>query len=222
MLTAKDIIEQNNKKRKYLTPENELYYENMLVFIRSNAFKKERETEEVLLEMLDHLIEAQKDGKTAEEVFGKTPEQLAEQIIDSLPKESIKDILEFGFEIVFTLFGWFLAIWGLMPFVTKKEQTIYLGSTAISALLLIGSLILLVYVVFSVLKKNAFSNSKKKKTLAWGLGILMGLVWAAVFLMNILLEPIGPTVEINYYTSFGLGCFFLLAAFILKKSREAK
>lgn len=222
MLTVKNIIEQNNAKRKLLTPENEMYYENMLVFIRSNAFKNERATEEVLLEMLDHLIEAQKEGKTAQEVFGKSPEQLAEQIIESLPKESIKDMFEFGSEIVFTLFGWFLAIWGLMPLFSKKEQTIYLGSTAISAILLIGSLILLVYVVFKILKKNAFSNSKKKKSLAWGLGILMGLVWAGVFVMNVLLEPIGPTVQMNYYTGFGLGCFFLLAAFVLKKSREAK
>lgn len=220
-LTVKELIKQNNEKRKLLLPENENYYENLLVYIRSNLFRKERATEEILLEMLDHLLEAQKEGKTAEQVFGKSPQQLAEEIIESLPKESMKEVLEFVFENVLTLFGWFLVAWGFLPLISKEEQSIHIGTAAITALCVAGSLFLIVYFVFVMLKKNAFHHTKKGSVL-WSLGILIGSIWAIVLFINISLEPFGPIVQINEYTGFGLGCFFLLAAYILKKSREAK
>ncbi|WP_339288736.1 DUF1129 family protein [Ureibacillus sp. FSL K6-0786] len=77
-VSVKELIRQNNEKRKQLTPENQQYYENLLVYIRANLSRNERATEEVLLEMLEHLLEAQKEGKTASEVFGKNPKDLAD------------------------------------------------------------------------------------------------------------------------------------------------
>ncbi|MFJ8235128.1 DUF1129 family protein [Ureibacillus sp. NPDC094379] len=221
-LTVKEIVRQNNEKRKLLTPENEIYYENMLVYIRTNAFRDEKATEEVLLEMLDHLLDAQKEGKSAEDVFGKSPKELAEEIITSLPKESFKSLAEFTVEMVLNLFGWFLVVWGIWPLINKKEQTIHLGTLSISALLLIASLVVLLYLVFAVIRNHAFSDKKKKKTMTWGLGILVWILFVVGFSLNFLIDPIGPSVEISFYTSFGLGCFFLLATYVLKKSRESR
>ncbi len=221
-LTVKELIKQNNEKRKLLLPENEIYYENLLIYIRSNLFRKERATEEILLEMLDHLLEAQKDGKSAEQVFGKSPQQLAEEIIESLPKESVKEVMEFAFENILTLFGWFLVVWGFLPLISREARTIYTGTAAISALLLVGSLFLTVYFVFVLIKKDAFNRKKNKGSVLWGIGVLIGSIWALIFFINISLKPLGLSIQINEYTGFGLGCFFLLAAYIMKKSREAK
>ena len=221
-LTVKDIVRQNNEKRKLLTLENEIYYENMLVYIRTNAFRDEKATEEVLLEMLDHLLDAQAEGKTAEEVFGKSPKELAEEIITSLPKESFKSLAEFTIETVLNLFGWFLVVWGIWPLINKKEQTIHLGSLSLSALLLVASLVVLLYLIFAVIRNRAFSDQRKKKRMTWGLGFLVWILFVAGFSLNFLLDPIGPSIEISFYTAFGLGCFFLLATYVLKKSRESR
>lgn len=221
-LTVKEIIKQNDEKRKILTPENEGYYENLLIFIRANAFRNERATEEVLLEMLDHLIEGQKDGKSAEDIFGKNPQRLAEEIIQSLPKESIKDIVDFGIEIAFTLFGWYLVVWGSLPLIQQQNQTVHLGSLAVSAILLVGSLVILLYTVFAVVRKSTFSDQKKKRRTIWLFSILGAVLLVAAFLLNFIVTPFGPVIEVAYYTGFGLGCFLLLATYILKKSREAK
>ena len=62
-MNAQDMIELNNKKRELLTPENEVAYSDMLVYLRlSNV--PEQQMEELLLEILDHLIEAQAENKT--------------------------------------------------------------------------------------------------------------------------------------------------------------
>ncbi|MDM5333284.1 DUF1129 family protein [Ureibacillus composti] len=221
-LTVKDIVRQNNEKRKLLTLENEIYYENMLVYIRTNAFRDEKATEEVLLEMLDHLLDAQAEGKTAEEVFGKSPKELAEEIITSLPKESFKSLAEFTIETVLNLFGWFLVVWGIWPLINKKEQTIHLGSLSLSALLLVASLVVLLYLIFAVIRNHAFSDQRKKKIMTWGLGFFVWILFVAGFALNFLIDPIGPSVEISFYTAFGLGCFFILATYVLKKSRESR
>lgn len=221
-LTVKKMVKQNNEKRNLLTPENKTYYENMLLYIRTNAFKGEKATEEVLLEMLDHLLEAQKEGKRAEEVFGKAPQQLAQDIIESLPNESVKKVIGFSLEIILTLFGWYLVAWGAPDLILKEGSTIYLGTASVSIVLIVGSLVGLIYFIFAVLKKSAFTNKKKKNKVTWGLGIIFGLVWAGVILLNIFVKPFGPAIHINYYTAFGLGCFLLLASYLFKKSREAK
>lgn len=219
-LTVKEMVKQNNEKRKLLTSDNETYYENLLVYIRTNAFRKERETEEVLLELLDHLLEAQKEGKTGQDVFGKSPQQLAEEIIESLPKETFKNVIEFSIEIILTLFGWFLVVWGFLPLIQKLEQTIYLGTLLVSAILLFGVLLLLVILTFTLIRRNAFSEKRKKPALLFGM--LIWIVFMIVLLCILFAEPFGPIITINFYTGFGLGCFFLLASYILKKSREAK
>jgi uncharacterized membrane-anchored protein len=218
---VQDIIRHNNEKRKLLHKENQEYYENLMVYIRSHN-KEERATEELLLELLDHLLEAQKDGKSAIEVFGKKPKELADEMIESLPEESLKSRVEFGLELGFTLFGWFFVVWGIIPFIEKQDKTIYAGSLILSSILLLGGLLLLIYLVLEQLKKEAFEASEKKKKVSIGLGVLVGVLFLLGFLVNLFIEPFGPTFEVSYYTPFGLGCFFLLASYLLKKMRVAQ
>ncbi|MFY3792835.1 DUF1129 family protein [Ureibacillus sp. MALMAid1270] len=219
-LTVKQLIEQNNEKRKLLTSENVAYYDDLLVYIRMNKFKDERATEIVLLNLLDEILEAQKEGKCAKELFGTSPKGYADKIIESLPKESKRSIIEFGLEILFTLFGWYLVVWGIWPMINQENQTVYIGSLTVSALLLIASLLLLVLLVFKVIKNQAFSDQKKKTTATWVLGLLIGILFVVGIMSNFLLQPFGPAMKMTYYTPFGLGCFLLLASYVLKKSRE--
>ena len=77
MITIKELIKSNNEKRELLTEENEKYYSNLLVYIRSRLSLSDRSTEEVLMELLDHTLEGQVEGKTAEKIFGEDPKSFA-------------------------------------------------------------------------------------------------------------------------------------------------
>jgi len=220
-VTVKQLIEQNNKSRKLLTPENDKYFGDMVVYIRLNRFKDERATEEKLLNLLNELLVAQKEGKSAEELWGNSPKQFSDQIIHSLPTMSAKSIIEFSLEIIFTLFGWILIVDGIYPMIKQEDQTIALGTLALSAILLIGSFLLFVFIIFSAIKNQSFVDDMKKK-INQILVILVGGFFAVGILVNFFIKSFGPTLTISYFTQFGLGCFLLLASYLLKKFRESK
>ena len=86
-MNAKDIIELNNELREQLNKENLAAYEDMLTYIRLSSNKSEQQTEEVLLELLEHLLEAQKSGKTAKDIFGEDIKQYCDELINEIPGE---------------------------------------------------------------------------------------------------------------------------------------
>lgn len=66
------LSEQNNHLREKLTPENRKYYEKLLLYLRAKG-KDEVVTEEILLEILQDMLEAQAEGQTAQQYFGTDP-----------------------------------------------------------------------------------------------------------------------------------------------------
>ncbi|WP_236945286.1 DUF1129 domain-containing protein [Lactiplantibacillus plantarum] len=81
------MIKANNLLRKKLTSENQKYYEDLLTYIRGKStFNREKDVEQLLLEILHDLIDAQNNGQNAEDYFGKNPQTLADEILQTLPK----------------------------------------------------------------------------------------------------------------------------------------
>jgi DNA-binding ferritin-like protein (Dps family) len=78
---------QNREKRALLAEANKEIYERILQYVRT-ANLTEHQLEEVLLDVLDHLLEAQEQGKTAHDVFGKDPKAYCHELIDVLPKQT--------------------------------------------------------------------------------------------------------------------------------------
>ncbi|KYC89952.1 hypothetical protein B4102_3959 [Heyndrickxia sporothermodurans] len=63
-IAAKQLVEQNNKLREQLTPENKKYYEDILLYMRTfGFFHEELETEQHLMTILQDILEAQKQGE---------------------------------------------------------------------------------------------------------------------------------------------------------------
>lgn len=80
-----EMVELNNQRRKLLNEANRKYYEDILVYLRMSRIPS-KQTEELLLEMLDHLLTAQQKGKTAKDLFGEDPEAYCEEIVQSMGK----------------------------------------------------------------------------------------------------------------------------------------
>ena len=218
-MKIKQLIKENNEKRKQLTKENEAYYEQLLVYIRSSFFKEERATEELLYEMLDHILLAQKDGKNAQDVFGKEPKQLADELIETLPKEQPKKMLAFFGEIMMMLGGVYFTIVGIPAMVSDEDNMLYLGSFLLTIGVLIIGMLVIVGVTLNLFKKEAFSQGKKVFIVIFTLTFLavVGMIVAISQFAN----EIGPQLQTSPYTYFGFGCFLLLASHLLKMMREA-
>jgi hypothetical protein len=108
-MKADSLIEKNNQLRKQLTPENKQYYEELMMYIRANStFKSDLDVEQILLDILNDILEAQSNNQSAPSYFGKDPKQSADEILKSLPRnltETFKFALTiaFGYVVVFMI-----------------------------------------------------------------------------------------------------------------------
>ncbi|MEX3620950.1 DUF1129 family protein [Viridibacillus arvi] len=217
MVIVKKLISDNNEKRKLLTKENEIYFDKLLVYIRAHLLLSERQSEEVLTEILDHLLLAQGEGKTASDVFGSNPKVYAEEIVRGLPKEKKGNLLTFGVEILCDIIGWFIIIGAIGRYFTKSDQ-IYLYSSIINvvAVVAIGSGLL--YVILTQLKKGAFEEKMSKRTVVKS-GVL-GVVTFGLFITILYLtDELGPLVNITWFTQLGAGSALLLISYLMKRDR---
>lgn len=215
---VKDLVEQNNERRKQLTSENEAYYEQLLIYMRMQSNKSERATEELLLEMLDQLIEEQKEGKTAIQVFGKEPKVLADELVQQLPNESNKVTLLFVSEIICTFLGYFIVIKGMFTIFAGYQPTIYVWNSiivAIGAVIIVG--ILLDYTVKGI-RKGAFHHTSQRKQTTWEIA---GLSMVAIIIIAALnfIPKIGYPIEIPRYLTLVLGVTLVILSWIARKYR---
>ena len=83
----------NANKKVYLKVSNSIKYKDSL---------SEIEKDSILIDILDHLIIAQNDGKTAKEFFGDT-DIFIKELVSELPRKSYKSKLFFiGFTSTMT------------------------------------------------------------------------------------------------------------------------
>lgn len=98
-MKADSLIEENDQLRKQLTPENKQYYEELMTYIRANStFKSDLDVEQILLDILNDILEAQSNNQTAQSYFGKNPKESADDILKSLPR-NLTETLKFALSI---------------------------------------------------------------------------------------------------------------------------
>ncbi|MBC6974417.1 DUF1129 family protein [Bacillus sp. Xin] len=160
-MKAKDMIELNNKKRKLLTEENEAAYGDMLVYIRF-ANIPEQQVEELLLEILDHLLDAQEEDKNAYDVFGHNLQDYCDEVIAALPKQNIWQKIATPAFMSSYLLAIFFAINSLAAFIlpfffdNKRFQSVQVNF--IYVFIIIIAIHLAIRFVFDFIKGDLFNN----------------------------------------------------------------
>ncbi|MGG0301988.1 DUF1129 family protein [Bacillus albus] len=178
-MNAQDMIELNNKKRELLTSKNETAYGDMLVYLRlSNV--PEHQVEELLLEILDHLIEAQAENKNAYDIFGNDLRSYCDELISALPAQTkLEKTSLIGFIISLLLaiqFG-MDALASLFIFLFEKDTDIISPPFSIPGTTLSISLIVLgVLLILYLLKRYSFDQKMN-----WKRRILFGFAFATPF-----------------------------------------
>ncbi|MBZ4225361.1 DUF1129 family protein [Bacillus wiedmannii] len=185
-MNAQDMIELNNKKRELLTSENETAYGDMLVYLRlSNV--PEHQVEELLLEILDHLIEAQAENKNAYDIFGNDLRSYCDELISALPVQtklektsligfviSLLLAIQFGIDAIVSFF--------ILTFGNNTDQltpVFSIPGTTLSVSIIILGILFILY----LLKRYSFDQKMN-----WKRRILFGFAFATPFCSAVFLN----------------------------------
>ncbi|MFD2639518.1 DUF1129 family protein [Piscibacillus salipiscarius] len=224
-MNTKQLIEENNQKRKHLTKENKDYYEDMLVYIRLAYDKSEEETEEVLSEMLDHLLIAQEEGKTAEDIFGHDKKAFADEIICELPKMLTKNQLSLMFMGIFFFLATALGASGLFDTIAyhlfnfgSLYKTYYLGTESVNLVLSIIFSLLFLVLILQYLKWSSIKNlnSVVEFLVTWMIGVM---TFGVFFVIYYFMPDFGYTYQVPAYIKIIIGVGFAIIGYIINKRR---
>lgn len=179
--TTKQLIDENNIKRKQLNEEDLEVYEDFLLYVRTDLRVSEHETEVILMDVLDHLLEATSHGTSAIEFFGHDVKGHADEILKELPNESNKAIMKMvmmGVAYFYSIYFIFSGIAGI--FADYKTPII----SMLSLLILVPIAgFFIVKILFNIIQRYIFDKSKYKtlKETAYA-GILVGVIPAILIL----------------------------------------
>ncbi|SDB83947.1 Protein of unknown function [Shouchella lonarensis] len=194
-----------------------------LNFFRLSFNKCEQEKEETLLELLDHLLDSQAHGRSAEDVFGNNPKQYMNELIGELPKtwtrRNVSAVLWIAsiFLTAYLIGGQALnGIIFLIFGISSGVKEVFVGSALlITVFAFVVSMIQMSFIIKTI-RWACFRRLKKWKEflLYWLFGVLgIGII----VLFTYLLPDIGPAISIPYYVNIAAGLLFLLLSFLFRR-----
>jgi DNA-binding ferritin-like protein (Dps family) len=211
--------------REKLSEENKEIYEDMLVYIRLSGNKSEQQTEEVLFELLEHLLEAQKEGKSARDVFGNDFKKYCDDLIAEIPGEERSFALVFGGYIVLYFLGILSTFYGLGNFlihqffdVGSSDYTFSIGSGI--TVVILDLLILSGFIIFVLrwLKNSTFKVKKPNKWVEFLRLWLISMIFiGATVGIPIIMPSFGSEITIPVLSFAIVGIIFFIISFILNK-----
>ncbi|VEF49106.1 membrane protein [Bacillus freudenreichii] len=220
-MIAQELIEENNRKRELLTPENGTYYSDMLIYIRLQWSLSEQQSEEVLMEMLDHLLDGQEEGKTAKDIFGDDPKSFANEIIEQLPHEKKRTVIPFVAAIGGNIVSWVLMIRGILILVlsyfTEVNTEINLFVTALVSLMIACFVVLTTWYILKLVNNTLFKENRNDKVNMLKAGLVGAAGMGAVLLTAKLTPEIGPSIDFPWWVSLLAGTILWLIIYVEKK-----
>lgn len=197
-MNSDKLINENNQLRENLNSENKRYYEDLLVYIRSKSmFNREKDVEQLLLDMLHDLIDAQNNGQSAEFYFGRDPKSLADEILQTLPKHFFDNLklacyIVLGYVLFFTI-----------PNMVFPSSKLDLGN-----LIILGTLSFIFSIISLWLIGNeTYQASKLRKYTSYVFGIV---IFVSLIIGSILLKT-----PLSFSISGWRGIGIILILFII-------
>ena len=192
-----------------------------MMYIRTKLSLSEQQSEEVLMEMLDHLVEGQEEGKNARDIFGDDPKGFADDIIEQLPIEEKRDMVKFVGQLGFNLMGWFLVVRGITllifsTFVAVSDM-VYIIPTIIILGLIALSVSLGVKVIFGLIHHSLFNEKSSEKRNMIKAGLFGAGSFAIILAANYFIRDFGPSFEFSWTASLGAGGMLLLISWLMKR-----
>lgn len=187
--SAKQLVEKNNKLREQLSPENKVYYEDILMYMRTfGFFYEELETEQHLMAILQDILEAQKHGESAEEYFGKNPKEIVNQLTKQFEKPSWNSMFKIS-GLIF-LISTFYVIVGSFTAPTLQVNVLVILLNGIFS-------VALVYGTFKLLHLSIYMKMQLPKLIKFFVVWIMAMIPFGVFFLIRLYTPKQGIVKIG-------------------------
>ena len=177
MNSSQKLIEKNNSLRKKLNLKNEVFYSDFLIYMRLGSItKKETVVENILLEILEDILDAQRENIDANKYFGKSPKMVADDILKSIPN-SITDTVKLAMTGLFSF-----AIMTLLPVLANPNAKIDLGNMIFAGIYTcLASMLILKQVARSIYVINRFMSNKVVRYVTYF--VLASAILAPVYLI---------------------------------------
>lgn len=224
MTMTRDLIEQNNIKREDLKEENLAVYEDFILYLRTDLRVDEHASEEILMDLLEHLLEGQKYGRTAADLFGDRPLEYADELIENLPREKKRNAGVFIFSQMLGLVGWFSLSYGLINLViglfTPMDNTASIGGMLSLLATVIAVSFAVVILLFKIIRSTLFQPKKRMSTGYLKAGAVGAAAFAIIISAAWLIPKFGPDFRLDWWLSAAFGLAFLALAKIFSISTK--
>ena len=195
MNSSQKLIEKNNSLRKKLNLKNEVFYSDFLIYMRLGSItKKETVVENILLEILEDILDAQRENIDAN------------NILKSIPN-SITDTVKLAMTGLFSF-----AIMTLLPVLANPNAKIDLGNMIFAGIYTcLASMLILKQIARSIYVINRFMSNKVVRYVTYF--VLASAILAPVYLILFFVKtPL--TFSLNGLTGVMVSVF-IMAGFIV-------
>lgn len=200
-MKEKELIETNAVLQESLTKENEKYYGNLLIYIRIMAFFRDvKKSEELLLEVLRDILDAQEQGLSAEEYFGENPKKVADDIIKQLPINLLDTV-----KIILIALASY-SIFSILPKIIFPDEDLDIGSLLISGFYWTVMVIFALWLLGISLYRFKNKLSKLVLLLLVGLGVSVGFYISFV---------VSTSFKVNLSGNLGIVTIILISGIVL-------
>ncbi|MGQ7336195.1 hypothetical protein KQ224_08660 [Streptococcus parasuis] len=200
-MKEKELIETNAVLQESLTKENEKYYGNLLIYIRIMAFFRDvKKSEELLLEVLRDILDAQEQGLSAEEYFGENPKKVADDIIKQLPINLLDTV-----KIILIALASY-SIFSILPKIIFPDEDLDIGSLLISGFYWTVMVIFALWLLGISLYRFKDKLSKLVLLLLVGLGVSVGFYISFV---------VSTSFKVNLSGNLGIVTIILISGIVL-------
>lgn len=163
MNTTKEYLDAMNQLDKKLEAEDRKYFTDLRAYMTTASFfKNEQAINEQLYQMYLDFLNAKNEGFTAEEFFGNDPKEMADQLLEQLPRASFKNLLEYiGIAAV--------VLWGIR-LVSDFSQSV---EVVINPALYIFDLVLvltLITLLFKFIQRSVYKKTTRKMNFIEAIG----------------------------------------------------
>lgn len=221
MRTAATLIEENNEKRERLNDENLALYEEFLLWIRTDLRVDEQAGEEVLMDLLDHLLESQEEGKSGKELFGDRPQDYADELIEALPREKKRNAAIFIFSQFLSLAGWFSIAYGavyiVLSFFTEVDTEIALGSILTLLTTVAFAAFLAIWMIFKMMRSTLFRPKKSRTQEYLKAGLFGAAAFGIIVLLVWLIPEFGPVLQLEWWVYVLIGVALIAMAKLIDR-----
>lgn len=187
---CKELMKKNNEREKEIFKENDETYTNMIVYLRC-ADMTQYNQELVREDIIEMILDGQQRGDNIEQVMGNRYQEICDEIIDAMPKRTMKEkvisILTMSLSCLWILGAIYIAkqlLTALLTGASMLNFTLTIGQIVSGALIILAANIIVVYVC-----KTAFKEKKGNKVITffknWG---ILFVVFSAIIFSNVFLN----------------------------------